>query len=49
MEGIDLSHISLPKQHKLRLKRRFKSDRVITIAWSRFNSYPRHTCCCVLG
>jgi len=49
MEGIYLSHISLPKQHKLRIKRRLKSDRVITIEWSGFNSNPRRTCCCVLG
>jgi len=34
--------------HRL-LKRRFYGDRVIMIAWSRFNSYGRRTCCCVLG
>jgi len=31
------------------LKRLFYGDRVITIAWSRFNSHPHRTCCCFLG
>jgi len=31
------------------LKRRFYGDHVITIAWSRFNSHPHRTRCCVLG
>jgi len=31
------------------LKRRFYGNRVITIAWSRFNSHPYRTRCCVLG
>jgi len=35
----------LPKE----LKRRFYGDRVITIAWSRFNSHPHRTRSCVLG
>jgi len=30
------------------LKRRFYVDRVITIAWSRFNSHPHRTRYCVL-
>jgi len=32
-----------------RLKRRHYGDCVITSAWSRFNSHPGCTCCCVLG
>jgi len=31
------------------LKRRFYGVRVITITWSRFNTYPHQTRCCVLG
>jgi len=31
------------------LKRRFYDDRVIMIAWSRFNSKPHRTRCCFLG
>jgi len=31
------------------LKRLFYGDRVITNAWSRFNSRPHRTRCCVLG
>jgi len=31
------------------LNRCFYGNRVITIAWSKFNSHPHHTCCCVLG
>jgi len=31
------------------LKRSFYGVRMITIAWSRFNSHPRRTRCCVLG
>jgi len=31
------------------LKRHFYGDRVITIAWSRLNSHPYRTRCCVLG
>jgi len=31
------------------LKRRCYGNYVITIAWSRFNSHPRRTRCCVLG
>jgi len=31
------------------LKRRSYGNRVITIAWSRFNFHPYHTRCCVLG
>jgi len=30
------------------LKRRF-GNRVITIAWSTFNSYPHRTRCCIHG
>jgi len=32
-----------------RVKKRFYGDRVITIAWSRFNSYSHRTRCCALG
>jgi len=32
-----------------RVKKPFYGDRVISMAWSRFNSYPRRTRCCVLG
>jgi len=31
------------------LKHRFYGDRVIATAWSRFNSHPLCTRCCVLG
>jgi len=31
------------------LKRSFYGDRVIAIAWSRFNTQTRRTRCCVLG
>jgi len=31
------------------LKRRIYGNRVITIAWSTFNSNPHRTRCCVLG
>jgi len=31
------------------LKCRFYGDRVITIAWSRFDSHPHRKRCCVLG
>jgi len=31
------------------LKHRFYGDSEIMIAWSRFNSHPHRTCCCILG
>jgi len=39
------SHTAWPRE----LKRRLYGNRVNTIVWSRFNSHPYRTRCCILG